>query len=132
MAEYEQSLREKEHTKESSALQCQHEQELKRQSEEAEKLKWQTIGKFKVCEGITIDTEMGLMWLRFALGQFWKNGAVQGKPKDIFIVPTLRRGNAAFTAPAVRYLRRWNVAGGIPTQSVTAIKLSLKCSGDWD
>ena len=27
------------------------------------------------------------------------------------------RGNAAFTAPAVRYLRRWSVAGGIPTQA---------------
>ena len=37
---------------------------------------------------------------------------------------TLPRGNAAFTAPAVRYLRRWSVAGGIPTQSVIAIKLA--------
>ena len=47
-----------------------------------------------------------------------------GIPTLLFIVPTLPRGNAAFTAPAVRYLRRWSVAGGIPTQSVTAIKLS--------
>ena len=34
---------------------------------------------------------------------------------------TLLRGNAAITAPAVRF-RRWSVAGGIPTQSVGTIK----------
>ncbi len=45
-----------------------------------------------------------------------------GIPTLLFIVPTLPRGNAAFTAPAVRYLRRWSVAGGIPTQSVGTIQ----------
>ncbi len=49
-----------------------------------------------------------------------KNGDLQ----LVFIVPTLPRGNAAFTSPEVRYLRRWSVAGGIPTQSVIAIKLA--------
>ncbi|PZN74411.1 MAG: hypothetical protein DM484_21445 [Candidatus Methylumidiphilus alinenensis] len=37
-------------------------------------------------------------------------------------------GNVAFNAPAVRYLRRWNVAGGIPTQSITTIKLRVAIS----
>ena len=49
-----------------------------------------------------------------------------------FIVPTLLRGNAAFTAPAVRF-RRWSVARGIPTQSVTAIKLRGRLDRDsWE
>ena len=85
LTEYEQSLREKEQTKASRALQRQHEEELQRQSEEAEKLKWQTEGKFKVCEdeGIAIDTETGLMWTRFALGQIWENGRTKGDANNL-------------------------------------------------
>ena len=38
----------------------------------------QKIGKFIVQDGIATDTETGLMWLRFAHGQRWKNGTAVG------------------------------------------------------
>jgi len=40
---------------------------------------FQRIGKFIVQDGIAIDTETGLMWLRFSYGQDWDNGKVVGK-----------------------------------------------------
>ncbi len=36
------------------------------------------IGKFIVQDGVATDTETGLMWLRFAYGQRWENGAIEG------------------------------------------------------
>ncbi|MEI7796497.1 MAG: DUF1566 domain-containing protein, partial [Methylococcaceae bacterium] len=36
------------------------------------------IGKFIVQDGVATDTETGLMWLRFAHGQRWENGAIEG------------------------------------------------------
>jgi len=36
------------------------------------------IGKFIVQDGIATDTKTGLMWLRFAHGQRWENGTVEG------------------------------------------------------
>lgn len=41
----------------------------------------QKIGKFIVQDGIAIDTETGLTWLRFAYGQKWKNDTVTGNAK---------------------------------------------------
>jgi len=43
----------------------------------------QKIGKFIVNEGIATDTVAGLMWCRFALGQEWKNGTVEGDAKTV-------------------------------------------------
>jgi len=37
--------------------------------------------KFVVQSGIATNTQTGLMWLRFAYGQTWKNGTVEGKTK---------------------------------------------------
>ena len=43
----------------------------------------QKIGKFTVQGGVAIDTETGLMWLRFAHGQRWENGTVVGDLKKM-------------------------------------------------
>lgn len=45
--------------------------------------KTQKIGKFIVNEGVATDTTTGLMWLRFALGQEWKNGTAEGMAKEV-------------------------------------------------
>lgn len=37
------------------------------------------IGKFIVEDGIALDTETKLMWLRFAYGQKWEDGVILGK-----------------------------------------------------
>ena len=41
------------------------------------------MSNFIVDEGIATDTTTGLMWLRFALGQEWKNGTVEGNPTEV-------------------------------------------------
>jgi hypothetical protein len=41
------------------------------------------IGKFTVQDGIADDTETGLMWLRFAHGQTWKNGTTVGDATNV-------------------------------------------------
>ena len=43
----------------------------------------QQIGKFIVQDGVATDTETGLMWLRFAHGQRWKNGTVVGNAEKV-------------------------------------------------
>ncbi|MEI7796106.1 MAG: DUF1566 domain-containing protein [Methylococcaceae bacterium] len=43
----------------------------------------QKIGKFIVQDGVATDTETGLMWLRFAHGQRWKNGTVEGDTQKL-------------------------------------------------
>ncbi len=40
---------------------------------------WQLIDKYKVKEGLAIDTDTGLMWLRFDYGQTWDKVITQGK-----------------------------------------------------
>jgi curved DNA-binding protein CbpA len=42
---------------------------------------WQKIGRYKVRDGLAVDTETGLMWLRFAVGQRWENKTIQGETK---------------------------------------------------
>uniref|UniRef100_UPI0040574FC7 caspase, EACC1-associated type n=1 Tax=Candidatus Electronema sp. TaxID=2698783 RepID=UPI0040574FC7 len=44
---------------------------------------WQRIHKYKVKDGIAIDTETGLMWLRFAYGQIWKNATAEGNARKV-------------------------------------------------
>jgi len=61
-----------------------YEEELKRQAEEKQckEREWQTIGKFKVhSNGLALDTETGLMWCRFAIGQEWEKNTATGKAK---------------------------------------------------
>jgi hypothetical protein len=41
------------------------------------------IGKFIVQDGVATDTETGLIWLRFAHGQRWENGAVAGDAEKV-------------------------------------------------
>ncbi|MFM8330782.1 MAG: DUF1566 domain-containing protein [Candidatus Methylumidiphilus sp.] len=72
LAEYEKALREIESSK-----------ELVPQTPKNEYDDWETIGKYKVKGGLAIDSETGLMWLRFAVGQRWENGAVQGQAKEV-------------------------------------------------
>ena len=43
----------------------------------------QKIGKFIVQDGVATDTETGLMWLRFAHGQRWKNGTAVGDAQKL-------------------------------------------------
>lgn len=43
----------------------------------------QRIGKFIVREGIAIDPQTGLSWLRFGYGQRWENGKVGGSIKKV-------------------------------------------------
>ena len=43
----------------------------------------QKIGKFIVQDGVATDTETGLMWLRFAHGQYWEKGTVAGDVKGV-------------------------------------------------
>lgn len=38
---------------------------------------WQIISKFRIKEGLALDTETGLMWLRFAHGQIWQNNTTE-------------------------------------------------------
>jgi hypothetical protein len=47
------------------------------------KLKAKRIGKFIVKEGIAEDTKTGLIWLRFAHGQLWKNNTVMGDAETV-------------------------------------------------
>ena len=44
---------------------------------------WQTIGKYKVHDGLAIDTETDLMWCRFLVGQEWRHGSVQGEAIEV-------------------------------------------------
>ena len=44
---------------------------------------WQLIGKYKVKEGLAVNTETGLMWLRFAYGQKWQNATAEGEAKRV-------------------------------------------------
>jgi Protein of unknown function (DUF1566)/TIR domain len=44
---------------------------------------WQVIDSYKVNEGLAIDTETGLMWLRFSYGQTWQNGTTQGQAQKV-------------------------------------------------
>jgi hypothetical protein len=44
---------------------------------------WQKIDNFIVEESVAIDTQTGLMWLRFSYGQEWKNGNVTGIAKKV-------------------------------------------------
>jgi hypothetical protein len=46
---------------------------------------WQTLGKFKVKakEGLALDMEINLMWLRFAHGQTWQSGTAQGDAEKV-------------------------------------------------
>ena len=76
LAEYEQALRDKEQT-----------QELvpQLQSNKREHESWQALGKYRVRDGEAFDTETGLTWLRFAIGQRWDNGTVHGEPKEVEI-----------------------------------------------
>jgi hypothetical protein len=74
LAEYEQALREKEQSKELVP---------QSQSPKNEYDDWETIGKYKVKEGLAVDTETGLMWCRFAVGQRWENGTVEGEAKEM-------------------------------------------------
>ncbi|TSA40060.1 MAG: DUF1566 domain-containing protein [Methylococcaceae bacterium] len=71
LAEYEQALREKEQSKELVPVESKKEED------------WEMIGKYKVKEGLAVDTETGLMWLRFAVGQRWENGKVEGNAKIV-------------------------------------------------
>ncbi len=41
------------------------------------------VGKFIVQDGIATHIETGMMWLRFAHGQQWKNGTVEGYIEDV-------------------------------------------------
>ena len=43
----------------------------------------QKIGKFIVQDGVATDTETGLMWLRFAHGQRWRNGTAVGDTQKL-------------------------------------------------
>ncbi len=69
LAEYEHTLREKEQAKELVSVESKKEDE------------WQTIGKYKVKDGLAVDTETGLMWCRFTVGQTWTNNMAQGQSK---------------------------------------------------
>ncbi|MFI3218254.1 MAG: DUF1566 domain-containing protein [Methylococcales bacterium] len=40
---------------------------------------YKKIGNFMVKDGMAIDIETGLMWLRFGYGQTWKNDTVEGE-----------------------------------------------------
>jgi hypothetical protein len=44
---------------------------------------WQRIGKYKVKDGLAIDTETNLMWLRFTYGQQWQNNTAQGEAIEV-------------------------------------------------
>lgn len=41
------------------------------------------IGKFIIQDGVVVDTETGLMWLRFSHGQQWKNGMIVGNSQGV-------------------------------------------------
>ncbi|TAL47126.1 MAG: DUF1566 domain-containing protein [Methylovulum sp.] len=71
LAEYEKALREKEQSTELVPVESKKEED------------WQTIGKYKVKEGLAVDNETGLMWCRFAVGQKWENGTVQGEAQEV-------------------------------------------------
>ena len=44
---------------------------------------WQVIGKYKVKDGLAIDTQTRLMWVRFAYGQTWQNATAEGEAKAV-------------------------------------------------
>ncbi len=44
---------------------------------------WQTIGKYKVKDGLVLDPKTNLIWLRFSHGQTWQNNTAINKLKEV-------------------------------------------------
>ncbi|WP_394752452.1 DUF1566 domain-containing protein [Crenothrix sp.] len=44
---------------------------------------WQIVGKFKLIDGLAIDTEIDLMWLRFTHEQVWGNETANGHSREV-------------------------------------------------
>jgi hypothetical protein len=77
-------LRLKRQKEEEERLRKEEKERLRKEKEERLRIEREgiIIGHFTIRiqnDGIAIDNRTGLMWLRFALGQEWKNGIAEGK-----------------------------------------------------
>jgi hypothetical protein len=76
----------------------------------AAELKQRDNGKFIVQSGVAIDTQTGLMWLRFAYGQVWEDGTAVGDVKPVILTKVSIQG---FWEKTIFYVdKEFNQQGG--------------------